>query len=70
MELSFVRDTNLIYAVEGKSGDIKISPHLRYFEERLPSPILIQVHIGEKELVASDIFVLERKEETSLPAIK
>jgi predicted AAA+ superfamily ATPase len=63
MELRFVRDTDLReidfvvlknkkpnFAVECKTGDVKISPHLRYFKERLPMvPLFYQVHLGEKE---------------------
>lgn len=62
MELRFVRDTDLrevdfvviknkkpIFAVECKTGDRKLSPHLRYFRERLPIPVYYQVHLGEKE---------------------
>ncbi|TGL58673.1 ATP-binding protein [Leptospira ognonensis] len=62
MELRFVRDTDLreidfvvlknkkpIFAVECKTGDKKISSHLRYFKERLSIPFLYQVHLGEKE---------------------
>jgi hypothetical protein len=33
----------------GKTGDQKLSPHLRYFRERLPIPVYYQVHLGEKE---------------------
>jgi hypothetical protein len=58
----FVRDTDLreidfvvlknkkpIFAIECKTGDTKMSPHLRYFKERLPIPLFYQVHLGEKE---------------------
>lgn len=62
MELRFVRDTDLreidfvvlknkkpIFAVECKTGDNKISSHLRYFKERLSIPFFYQIHLGEKE---------------------
>ncbi len=70
MELRFIRDTNLreidfvvlknkkpIFAVECKTGDQKISSHLKYFGERLPIPKLFQVHLGEKEWKDGNISV-------------
>lgn len=62
MELRFIRDTdkrevdfvvlkNKIpqFAVECKTGDRNVSPHLMYFRERLNIPKFFQVHLGTKD---------------------
>ena len=61
MELRFLRDTTgreidfvvlknnkPIFAVECKTGENKISPHLKYFSERTDIPKFYQVHLGQK----------------------
>lgn len=67
MELRFLRDTDgreidfvvlekkkPLFAVECKSGEKKISPHLKYFQERTGIPKFYQVHRGQKEFSVSD----------------
>ncbi|MCB0351405.1 MAG: ATP-binding protein [Bdellovibrionales bacterium] len=62
MELRYIRDTNLrevdfvvlkdkspIFAVECKSGENALSPHIRYFKERTKIPKFYQVHLGAKD---------------------
>lgn len=63
MELRFIRDTDKReidfvvlkdkkpeFAVECKYGEKNISPHLKYFSERIPViPKFYQVHLGEKD---------------------
>lgn len=59
MELRFLRDTDQreidfvvlknkkpLFAVECKSGEKAISPHIRYFKERTSIPKFYQVHLG------------------------
>jgi predicted AAA+ superfamily ATPase len=67
MELRFLRDTDKreidfvvlrdkkpIFAVECKTGERSLSPHIKYFKERLPIPKFYQVHLGKKSFVDSD----------------
>jgi predicted AAA+ superfamily ATPase len=67
MELRFLRDTDgrevdfvvlknkkPIFAVECKTGEKTLSPHLRYFADRTSIPKFYQVHRGEKHYAASD----------------
>ena len=67
MELRFLRDVEgrevdfvvlknkqPIFAVECKTGDKKISPHLNYFAERTSIPQFYQVHKGDRSLAISD----------------
>ncbi len=62
MELRFLRDTDRreidfvvlkekkpLFAVECKSGEKSLSPHIRYFAERTNIPAFYQVHLGEKD---------------------
>ena len=62
MELRYLRDTDLreldfvvlkdnkpIFAVECKSGDQQLSPHIKYFKERTNIPEFYQVHLKEKD---------------------
>ncbi|MBC7753538.1 MAG: ATP-binding protein [Moraxellaceae bacterium] len=62
MELRYLRDTDgrevdfvvlkdkkPIFAVESKTGDKNLSPHIRYFQERLNIPEYYQVHMKEKD---------------------
>ena len=62
MELRYLRDTDLrevdfvvlkdrkpIFAVECKSGDQQLSPHIKYFKERTNIPKFYQVHLKEKD---------------------
>lgn len=71
MELRFLRDTDKreidfvvlennkpLFAVECKSGDKKISPHLNYFKERTKIPKFFQVHKGTKHYAISDSIVV------------
>ncbi len=71
MELRFVRDIDLreidfvvlkdkkpVFAVECKTGEKQISPHLRYFRDRTPIPRFYQVHLGQKQYQDGNIFVL------------
>jgi predicted AAA+ superfamily ATPase len=67
MELRFLRDVTgreidfvvlknkkPLFAVECKSGEKKVSPHLKYFSERTPIPLFYQVHHGEANFAVSD----------------
>ncbi len=62
MELRFLRDTDKrevdfvvlknrkpLFAVECKSGEKQLSPHIRYFQERTSIPRFFQVHLGQKD---------------------
>ncbi len=62
MELRFLRDTDSrevdfvvikdqkpIFAVECKSGEKSLSPHIPYFKMRTGIPEFYQVHLGEKD---------------------
>jgi len=62
MELRYLRDTDKreidfvvlennkpLFAVECKSGEKALSPHIRYFAERTQIPKFYQVHMGEKD---------------------
>lgn len=50
-EIDFVvlRDRKPIFAVECKSGEKSLSPHISYFRERTPIPRFYQVHMGRKD---------------------
>lgn len=67
MELRFLRDVTgrevdfvvvknrkPLFAVECKSGERNVSPHLKYFSERTPIPKFYQVHRGNKSFAVSD----------------
>jgi predicted AAA+ superfamily ATPase len=67
MELRFLRDElkrevdfvvlknkKPLFAVECKTGEKKISPHLKYFAERTPIPIFYQVHTGKSSYSITD----------------
>lgn len=67
MELRFLRDTDgreidfvvlegkkPLFAVECKSGERAVSPHLRYFHERTAIPKFYQVHRGSRAYAVSD----------------
>jgi predicted AAA+ superfamily ATPase len=71
MELRFIRDVDLrevdfvvlqnkkpLFAVECKTGENNISPHLKYFAERTPIPAFYQVHLGTKKYSNKNIHVL------------
>jgi predicted AAA+ superfamily ATPase len=62
MELRFIRDTDKreidfvvlqsglpLFAVEAKSGEKSLSPHIKYFSERTKIPAFYQVHLGTKD---------------------
>lgn len=62
MELRFLRDTDKreidfvvlqnkkpLFAVECKTGDKSLSPHIKYFSERTTIPAFYQVHTGIKD---------------------
>lgn len=50
-EVDFVvlREKKPLFAVECKSGERHISPHVPYFAERTPIPIFYQIHLGDKD---------------------
>lgn len=50
-EIDFVvlKDRKPIFAVECKSGDKQLSPHIKYFKERTSIPEFFQVHMKEKD---------------------
>jgi uncharacterized protein len=63
MELRFLRDTDSRevdfvvlkdgapeFAVEAKTGERAVSPHIKYFAERTEIPIFYQVHLGSKDI--------------------
>lgn len=63
MELRFLRDTDKreidfvvlknskpLFAVECKTGDRSLSPHISYFKERTNIPKFYQVHLGTKHI--------------------
>ncbi len=67
MELRFLRDTSgrevdfvvlknkkPIFAVECKSGEKQVSPHLKSFSERTSIPKFYQVHQGQKNFSVTD----------------
>lgn len=67
MELRFIRDTDKrevdfvvlrarkpLFAVECKSGEKTVSPHLRYFKTRTNIPKFYQVHTGNKDYLTED----------------
>ena len=54
IDFVLVKDKKPLFAVECKSGDRKISPHLKYFSERTAIPKFYQVHRGEKHIAVSD----------------
>lgn len=62
MDLRFIRNVDLkeidfvvlknkkpIWAVECKTGEKKLSPHLEYFKTRLQIPKIYQVHLGKQD---------------------
>ncbi|MCC6275401.1 MAG: DUF4143 domain-containing protein [Leptospiraceae bacterium] len=70
MELRFIRDTDLreidfvvlqnkkpLFAVECKTGEKSISPHIKYFRERTNIPKFYQVHLGTKDFADKSIRV-------------
>lgn len=67
MELRFIRDTDRrevdfviiknkkpLFAVECKTGEQDLSPHIRYFFERTKIPHFYQIHRGKKHKNISD----------------
>jgi predicted AAA+ superfamily ATPase len=67
MELRFLRDTDKrevdfvvmkdkkpIFAVECKTGEKSVSPHLHYFKERTHIPLFYQVHLGKLDQQVTD----------------
>ena len=67
MELRYLRDTDKreidfvvcekkkpLFAVECKSGDKKLSPHLHYFQNRTKIPKFFQVHKGNSHYSVND----------------
>jgi hypothetical protein len=62
MELRFLRDIERreidfvvlkknkpLFAVECKTGEKSLSPHIQYFKERTTIPKFFQVHLGVKD---------------------
>ncbi|MFN3697898.1 MAG: ATP-binding protein [Pseudobdellovibrio sp.] len=71
MELRFIRDQfgreidflilknkKPLFAVECKTGEKKLSPHINYYKERTDIPFFYQVHLGTKSYKQDGIFVL------------
>lgn len=71
MDLRFIRDIDLreidfvvlkdkkpLFAVECKTGEKNISPHLYYYRDRTNIPLFYQVHLGEKIYQDGNIKVL------------
>lgn len=71
MELRFLRDVDLreidfvvirdnkpLFAVECKTGEKSISPHIKYYAQRTPIPHFYQVHLGQKTYSDKNIHVL------------
>jgi uncharacterized protein len=71
MELRYIRDVDLreidfvvlqdkkpLFAVECKTGDKKISPHLNYFSKRTIIPEFYQVHLGTAKFSSGNIHVI------------
>ncbi|MEQ1665025.1 MAG: AAA family ATPase [Bdellovibrionales bacterium] len=50
-EIDFVvlKNKKPVFAVECKTGENKISPHIHYFKDRTNIPAFYQVHLGEKD---------------------
>lgn len=50
-EIDFIvlQDRKPIFAVECKTGEKSISPHIKYFAERTTIPKFYQVHLGKKD---------------------
>ena len=65
-EIDFVvlKDRRPIFAVECKTGEKALSPHIAYFQKRTPIPIFYQVHLGTRhqspmpgvEILPFDVF--------------
>lgn len=55
-EIDFVvlKNNKPLFAVECKTGERSVSPHLKYFSERTSIPRFYQVHRGEKSYAVSD----------------
>jgi len=55
-EIDFVviKDKKPIFAVECKTGEKSVSPHLHYFSERTSIPHFYQVHLGKSEKQIND----------------
>lgn len=55
-EIDFVviKDKKPIFAVECKTGEKSVSPHLHYFSERTSIPHFYQVHLGKAERQIND----------------
>ena len=71
MELRYLRDTDLreidfvvlknkkpLFAVECKTGEKALSPHVKYFSLRVPIPNFYQVHLGEQDYTDHNCRVL------------
>lgn len=71
MELRFIRDTDKrevdfivlkdqkpLFAVECKTGEKNLSPHINYFSARLPVKKFYQVHLGKSHRTITDSITL------------
>ena len=56
--LKFCHYRKPLFAVECKTGEKTISPHLHYFRDRTPIPLFYQVHLGTSEYQDKNIHVL------------
>ena len=67
MELRFLRDIDKreidfvvlknhrpLFAVECKSGEKKVSPHIHYFKQRTAIPMFYQVHLGKADFAPEE----------------
>lgn len=59
-EIDFVvlRDKKPIFAIECKTGEREISPHLKYFRDRTKIPKFYQVHLGKADFIDGNIRLL------------
>ena len=51
--LYLLKIKKISFAVECKTGEKNISPHLNYLKERCPLPAAYQVHLGQKDYIHS-----------------
>lgn len=59
-EVDFVilKDSKPLFAVECKTGENSLSPHIKYFRTRTTIPKFYQVHLGKKKYVDRNCYVL------------
>ena len=59
-EIDFVvfRNKKALFAVECRTGEKHISPHIRYFRSRTDIPFFYQIHLGKDDWQEENIRVL------------